>query len=324
MGLKTKIEWCDSTVNPAPCCTGCELYPINCYANALHRRHDGNNSGWPKSFTQPALFLDRMKVAANWPDLRGKTRPAKPWLDGMPRLIFLNDLGDTFAPFEAQEFEPETHWLHAYLRDIERSPHVWLLLTKWPERFREFAAAAGTLPHNIWGATTATSQESRNRIWQLLQIPQLAVRFLSYEPAIGPLDLDAIEAICETWGRGATLGMHLDWVIAGGESGPMARPSHPDWFRTIRDQCQAAGVPFFFKQWGEWAIGDAIPCGNLRRDMERGDVTILHAPGNQAGYFRRGDAMMRRVGKRASGRLLDGREWSEMPDVFHNEAEVAK
>ena len=247
MGIKTKIEWCDSTCSPTPCCLGCELYPDVCFAAAMHRRYDGHNSGWPKSFTEPSFFPGRIEAAAKWSDLRGKKRPGKPWLDGMPRLIFVDDLGDPFAPFDDSQWQPETHWLHAALPVIEKSPHIWLLLTKWPERLRKFAAAAGTLPSNIWGGTTAINQASKNRIWQLLQIPQLAVRFLSYEPAIGPLDLDAIEAICKTWRHGATIGMYLDWVITGPETGPNRRHSDPEWTRTIIDQCKASNVPVFIK-----------------------------------------------------------------------------
>lgn len=317
MGLKTGIEWCDSTVNPAPCCTGCELYPKHCYAAAICRRFAGTNAGYPKSFTTPTLFPERIAKAARWPDLTGTKRPKKPWLDGRPRMIFLNDLGDPFAPFNQKEWEPRTHWLHDALPIIESSPHIWMLLTKWPDRLRDFAAAAGTLPRNIWGGTMATSQKYRDRIWQLLQTPQLAVRFLSYEPAIGPLDLDAIEAVCKAWRRGATLGIYLDWVIAGGMSGPGAQPLHPDWARTIRDQCQAAGVPFFFKQWGAW-----FPFYDRDKDdpdwrnipAESANVRRINLAGGE-GFHGERVCYFRRVRKKAVGRLLDGREWNEMPEV---------
>jgi protein gp37 len=99
----------------------------------------------------------------------------------------------------------------------------------------------------------------------------------------------------------------VDWVIAGGESGPDARPCHPDWVRSIRDQCQAAGVPFFFKQWGEWAPWEPRFPADVRH--ERADGT-LHEQPIAAGAT---GCPMVRVGKKAAGRLLDGREWSEYP-----------
>jgi protein gp37 len=113
----------------------------------------------------------------------------------------------------------------------------------------------------------------------------------------------------------------LDWIITGGESGPRARPSHPDWFRSLRDQCQAAGVPFFFKQWGEWLPGEwgqppliewqdgqnedrhRVPC-ETTRDFD--DGLDLVAEGEIHAVFKR-------VGKKAAGAMLDGREWRELP-----------
>jgi protein gp37 len=99
----------------------------------------------------------------------------------------------------------------------------------------------------------------------------------------------------------------IDWVIVGGESGPGARPMHPDWARSLRDECQAAGVAFFFKQWGEWVES---------RAGERFDA-VLHPDGHRPDRYDRthpvGSVFMRRVGKKAAGRLLDGRTWDELP-----------
>src|SRR5690242_2116818 len=101
MGIATDIEWCDSTLNLEMGCDGCELWNpkagINiCYAGQVTERWGGKR-GWPDSFEEPKLFLDRLEPALAWPDLTGKERPHKPWLDGLPRLIFLNDMGDTFT-----------------------------------------------------------------------------------------------------------------------------------------------------------------------------------------------------------------------------------
>ena len=104
----------------------------------------------------------------------------------------------------------------------------------------------------------------------------------------------------KTFEQAETKAWPVDWVIVGGESGPNARPMHPNWARGIRDQCQAAGVPFFFKQWGEWAwTGDYIT-DNLYADKQR--------------YMFADRTVMIRAGKRAAGRLLDGREWNGFPE----------
>jgi protein gp37 len=132
---------------------------------------------------------------------------------------------------------------------------------------------------NVWlGVSCENQQTADERIPWLLKTPA-AVRFLSCEPLLGPIE----------WNHWTNA---IGWVIAGGESGHNARPMHPDWARSLRDQCQAVGVPFFFKQWGEWASQNDTP-----RTVER----------NSWGLYR--------VGKHAAGRLLDGREWSEFPQT---------
>jgi hypothetical protein len=122
-------------------------------------------------------------------------------------------------------------------------------------------------------------------------------------------------------------GRAIDWIIAGGESGPKARPSHPDWFRSLRDQCQAAGVPFFFKQWGEWReFAHGLPDEEVDADSDTGhaiyDAAIRPGFITRDGRFiaRRIDMpddtpcrLMERIGKKAAGALLDGREWREVP-----------
>ena len=139
----------------------------------------------------------------------------------------------------------------------------------------------GEPPENIWLGTTVENQEQAIRIPQLLDIPA-KVRFLSCEPLLGPLAIgDWLSAI--------------SWVICGGESGPGARPMHPAWARGLRDQCQAANVPFFFKQWGDWlAVGLSESRGT--------------PPLNRVS-----DLVWQRVGKKAAGRAFDGREWNEFP-----------
>lgn len=189
---------------------------------------------------------------------------------------------------------------------------------------------AGEAPANVWiGATICNQAEADRDIPKLLAVPA-AKRFLSIEPMLSEIDLRQLRVyndgaarpthdclsgyssdtpwgyvannLVPPFGRG-----RIDWVICGGESGPHARPMHPDWVRSLRDQCAAAGVPFLFKQWGEWAPY------RLGGDLRSGRVQHLHAPGNPDGFFRRGDSYVERVGKRVAGRKLDGREHSEWP-----------
>ena len=167
--------------------------------------------------------------------------------------------------------------------------HTFQVLTKRPERMREImrdlCAFAGIVepPKNLWlGVSVEDQATADERIPLLLQTPA-AVRFVSYEPALGPVDfrclqhnrefeIDSLTAIRRPPAIAGSSDSKLNWIIAGGESGPHARPSHPDWFRSVRDQCAAAGVPFFFKQWGEWAEVDG---GHPNRVF---DVDKVHCP----------------------------------------------
>jgi len=192
---------------------------------------------------------------------------------------------------------------------------------------------------NVWlGVSVEDQTRADERIPDLLRTPA-AKRFLSCEPLLGPVDLGDISATTPTgieqWNclsreeaaraeiEGGDDGF-IDWVIAGGESGPGARPAHPDWVRSLRDQCQSEGVPFFFKQWGEWAPGDAFGLvkadpivtrsGHVRDWLklyvvceERADRLDGHS------FTTHLTNLVYRVGKARAGAMLDGREWQEMP-----------
>lgn len=256
-----------------------------------------------------------------------------------PRRIFVNSMSDLFHEDVPDDFIDQ---VFAVMAIAER--HVFQVLTKRPERMRDYVATPGRagavsaetgrgpdgdrswpfvppddlaewwpLP-NVWLGTSVEDQETADeRIPHLLNTPA-AVRWLSCEPLLGPL---ALERLDRHWLGPAsqTRGMNdgIDWIVVGGESGPGARPMHPDWARSIRDQCLDAGVPFFFKQWGAWNVADVVPFGDLGGEFRRGSVRIVKPVGKNDGHFRRGDALMRRVGKKAAGRELDGREWNEYP-----------
>ena len=215
----------------------------------------------------------------------------------------------------------------------------------WEEKAHFFAAGLATkngspLPGNaiftfgkwvkdgmpgLWLGVTAENQEQADkRIPILLQIPA-TVRFVSVEPMLGPIvlrrkavnDNEIVQAALmgrlDEYSRPIERG--IDWIICGGESGPGARPIHPDWARSLRDQCQAAGVPFFFKQWGEWRqVGLCGTEPDDRRYYNKSNVQIVNHEGGQ-GYHGKGAIYMQRVGKKKAGRILDSRTWDEFPEV---------
>lgn len=240
---------------------------------------------------------------------------------GERHRVFCASLADVF---EGPETMPAEAWpdVEAARRRLFElildTPHLdWLLLTKRPQNIEPQLRAMPVLkrdnvwdhlwPHrfpNVWIGTSVENQAAADeRIPHLLRVPA-RVRFLSCEPLLGPVDLSAyLTREVERWERdheGTVVGQEFEavstthWVIAGGESGGKARPMHPAWARSLRDQCQAAGVAFHFKQWGEyWPAGRSI------------------VEGKSAVFM--GDEVLYRVGKHAAGRLLDGRTWDEVP-----------
>lgn len=226
-------------------------------------------------------------------------------------------------------------------RLIDATPHLdWLLLTKRPENIRRMtppyewhACETGDCPHwaasdcntldqrkcreNVWLGTSISDQCSADRqIPELLQCRDLSpVLFVSAEPLLGPVDLTnvrlqsgrPINALNANDALVSVGGPSLDWVICGGESGPNARPMHPLWARSLRDQCVYSDVAFHFKQWGEW-----IPAGQ-----------VIDAPSIQDKQLHRwpDGSVSSRLGKKVTGRLLDGREWNELPVAIQEGAE---
>lgn len=243
MAKNTAIQWCDSTVNPTMGCDGCELWSKSkrtCYAGLLHTRFGGHTKGYAPTFEQVTEFPGRMAEAAAWSDLRETVRPNKPWLNGLPRLIFVSDMSDALSL--SVSFE--------YLRDeiIENviSPkgqrHCWLWLTKRPERMAKFgawiAAQGYAWPKNLWAGTSITDQKSTSRVKHLLKVGDAdTIRFLSVEPQVEPLDLTQ-------WIP------QIDWLLHGGESGHGARTFQVDWAVELIDLCREHRVPFFLKQLG--------------------------------------------------------------------------
>lgn len=302
MAENSKIEWTDHTFNPWIGCQkvspGCD----HCYAEAMMDKRLGKAEWGPhgaRVVTSPANW----KLPLQW--------NAKAAASGIRKRVFCASLADVFDNHAT--VLPE--WRAALWQLIAATPHLdWLLLTKRPQNIAKMLPEGwGSGWPNVWLGTTVENQtETDRRIPHLLAIPA-AVRFLSCEPLLGPVDLsewlicpNAREGLsmdpttgayecCSNCDWSGILG-DINWVICGGESGPHARPMHPDWARSLRDQCQDAGVAFFFKQWGEWAPADL--CSEQQESEE---------------IAGRWDGSSLRVGKARAGRLLDGREWNESP-----------
>jgi protein gp37 len=314
MGEVSKIEWTDATFNPWIGCTKVSAACDNCYAEAWDKRHGGARWG----------AKAERKRTKTWGDPRKWQRQADAFEaeHGRRRRVFCASLADVFDNQVPPEWRCD---LWDLIRECDRLD--WLLLTKRPQNIAKMLPPdwGDGWPH-VWLGTTAENQtEADRRIPHLLATPA-AVRFVSAEPLLGSIDfarlrrfnaagapwIDALHGLVT---RGDYLARSpdecsmnvsttipgelpaLDWIIVGGESGPSARPMHPDWARSIRDQCAAAGTAFLFKQWGEWVSAGEI-----------GFHGHEHRP-----RFDMPPASMMRVGKHRAGRALDGQEHNGFP-----------
>lgn len=358
MGDKTKIEWTDATINPIRArrkdtgkigwhCVKVSPECAHCYAETTNKRNmPGCGTGLPYTVASTdliniELIEDVLHQAIRWK---------------RSRRIFVCSMTDIFG-----EFVPD--WMIVYVFAVMAcaKQHTFQVLTKRPERMHSLLSSiafwkevegnmyaviemivdplnrrsndiratapevgpAEPLP-NVWlGVTTGDQEQANKRIPWLLRTPA-EKRFISYEPALGPLRLWKLTSLdyynnsigYETY---PLIGMQaipdsdwphpkLDWVIAGAESGVSARPAHPDWFRSVRDQCVEADVPFFFKQWGEWALWTPENNAHIKGTVVYPDIqTGKDGPAN-------GNPMVR-VGKHKAGALLDGQEWKQFPTM---------
>ena len=299
MGANSGIEWTDHTFNPWIGCTRVSPACDHCYAETWASRYGTVEwgAGKPRKLTSESNWQQPIK----WNREAEKT--------GERKRVFCASLADVF------DNEVPEEWRVRLWKLIYDTPHLdWLLLTKRIGNARHMlplgAFRGGPLP-NLWLGISVVNQEEADRdIPKLLSVPA-KVRFLSMEPLLGPVVLapkdKTVELLSQWYGpdgfdrtgsqpikeRATWLFPKIDWVIVGGESGKEARPMHPEWAISIRDQCSAARVPFFFKQWGEWG-------------------PILSAGPHESLPYRDG---MVRFGKKLAGRSLDGREWNEYPRV---------
>jgi len=334
MGQDSNIEWTHHTFNPWRGCTKVSEGCKHCYADVMSKRNPGVLGIWGPRGSRVVAAESYWRQPLKW---AAAARAA-----GERRRVFCASLADVF---EGPETMPDEAWplvqaARARLFDlISDTPELdWLLLTKRPQNVKPQLIAAGRgfqdLPPWVWIGTSVENQAAADeRIPELLQIPA-HVRFLSCEPLLGPVSFrpkaaDVADMLRLMDAGDAARPAMLDgisWVICGGESGHGARPMHPGWARSLRDQCQAAGVAFHFKQWGQFAPanGDArtalgVPYGGMddpdgRTPIALPDNTITDLDWNGGpGPHLRGGVHLLSLGKRAAGRLLDGREWSEYP-----------
>jgi protein gp37 len=247
MGLHTDIQWCDSSLNLEMGCDGCELWNPKagvrrCYAGIMTEKWAGTR-GWPKAFDRPKLFVERLPEALRWRDLRGVPRPKKPWIPTpLPRLIFVNDMGDSFS--ESLPLD----WLAPHLEALAASRHIYILLTKRPRRMADFFSRH-RVPTNVWLCTSITNNASLKRVEPLLDI-DAPVRGLSVEPLWEELHLDEVKGL-----------ERLHWVKIGGESGADAKPCELAWIRRVAHDCASAGLAVFVKQLGANAVNNGVPLG---------------------------------------------------------------
>lgn len=261
----TSIDWADKVWNPVTGCTKVSEGCRNCYAERMAKRWQrAGLRGYEDGFAV-TCHPERLNYPRTW---------------RKPQRIFVNSMGDLFHESVPLSFLTEV------MQAMDRAKHhTFLVLTKRPEAMRDYLRTVAALgggeppPHIWWGVSVENQRSADERIPLLLQTPA-AVRFVSVEPMLGPVNIfNSVGGVFGSLKHPPALG-NLHWVICGGETGPDARPLHSAWVRSLRDQCQLAAVPFFFKSWGEW------------RDDGTG---------------------MLRVGKKGAGRLLDEMEWLEAP-----------
>ena len=263
MSERTKIQWCDSTVNPVMGCAGCELWNSrrrSCYAGILHDRHRGKK-GFALSFDVPETFPGRMSRAARWGPLDFKARPEKPWLDGLPRLIFVSDMGDALS--EEVSFQYLLEEIIRQVRTPKGRRHRWLWLTKRGQRLLEFARWAEgkgfQWPMNLWPGVSVTGPGTAARVESLRRIghPNL-VRFVSFEPLLAEPDWDECLRPGAINIDGDMVEIPISWAIFGGESGRYPRPMDVEIMRRGLDACRRFGVAPFVKQLGARPVSISV------------------------------------------------------------------
>jgi len=329
MGEKTEIAWCDSTFNPWIGCTKVSSGCDHCYAESYANRY--GKVTWGLGQPRHLTSENNWKQPIKW------NREACD--SGVRRRVFCASLADVFDNEVPQEWRERLFHLIGQTQNLD-----WLLLTKRIGNVAKMLPSwwrADNLYPNVWLGISVVNQEEADRdIPRLLRVPA-TIRFLSMEPLLGPVNLrlpsgamgpKAFPDDFDCWTekkRDEWFSMQaratymaqcecIDWVIVGGESGVHARPMHPDWALSLRDQCLAADVPFLFKQWGEWQNGSTFGNDSDMAVLTDGRVLTptpesLGSADRESPVMKYNPTLMAKVGKKRAGRLLNGREWNELP-----------
>lgn len=290
MAENTEIEWADHTFNPWEGCTKISPACDNCYAAERAHRFKSVEWGGPR----------RRTSVSNWNKPKRWERDAESFMleHGRRQRVFCASLADVFDNQVPEEWRADLWDL------IRECPSLdWLLLTKRPQNIEKMLPPFwDEIKDRVWLGTTVENQEVAERnIGYLLRI-ECAVRFLSMEPLLGEVNISAVLAMDIRNSRNE-ITPAIGWVIVGGESGPNARPSLERWILGLMTQCHNNGVPFLFKQWGEWVPADMTgQAGSIgyRTDKPRAGHAV-------------GPKDMVRVGKKNAGRLLRGIEYTQFP-----------
>lgn len=332
MSDKSKIEWTEATWNPIRGCSRISEGCRNCYAEVTANRFKSEGQPYEGLIARSGQWNGTIKFID-----AGLHQPLR-WR--RPRMIFVNSMSDLFH--ENLHIEQIAkifavmclaHW-HTFQVLTKRAERMHEVLTN-PEFYGKVLKAADEIrtafpkinigisdpiinpPKNVWlGVSVEDQPTARSRIISLIRTPA-ALRWISAEPLIGPVDIEDLIKASNHLARG------IDWVVVGGESVPgksghnsLARPMHPDWARALRDQCLKAGIPFFFKQWGSYSYDydrerddpDWRDCSNVQRKPGRWvNISGHHGFHGERVHY------AQYVGKKKSGRILDGRTWDEYP-----------
>lgn len=352
MAANSKIEWTDSTWNPVTGCTKVSTGCKNCYAERIHPRfrtgpfnevklHEHKLAEplhWKKPRnifvcsrsdlfhpSVPDMIIHRVFALASltpWHTYQILTKRPERMLAYSKKYenLFVDGASDEITHFLQETSFKGTEWRESVTRDEEDLKDVDY----------EYH---GDLPlPNVWLGVSCEDQKTADERIPLLFATPAAIRFASCEPLLGPINLDRLSQHGMSWleglsGRRITNNVvektHrlLDWVIVGGESGPHARPTHPNWVRSLRDQCREASVPFFFKQWGEWIPASQYFHTQLIKPESVGEKQCkwMQPDGSLRpigeGLMDSQSTLMVRIGKKAAGRVLDGELWDQYPET---------
>lgn len=307
MSENSKIEWTDHTFNAW---WGCEKVSAGCkfcYAESLDNRYHNANPHWGPGSGRKPMSENYWKQPVKWNAAAKKA--------GVKAKVFCSSMADVFEGHH----QTAEHLVRLFRLILDTPWLTWQLLTKRPDNILALIPREWQFdfPENVWLGTSLENQEQISRVLHLHKTPA-KVKFLSCEPLLGPLFLQGdFGDKSYNWLNNSGVGSTINWVIVGGESGPHARPMHPDWARSLRDQCRDAGVAFHFKQWGEWVpVIENVHQKNMSEVPSPEKMATqsqwLNYAGGQ-GFHGEKVCMVSKAGKKKSGRTIDGRTWDEFP-----------